>query len=56
MEKLDIKFGQQVSLSQRAPLGTLVQEEVTSLPCNYVALKNLFISSYRGATVIKFGK
>ena len=44
-EAANIKFGQQVNLIQRV---------VTSLPQNHMALANLFISHYRGATVIKF--
>ena len=44
-EAANIKFGQQVNLIQRV---------VTSLPQNHMALANLFISHYRGVTVIKF--
>ena len=51
-EARNIKFGQQ----ERVPLGTMPQEVVTSLPHNYMTLTNLFISSYRGVTVIKFNK
>ena len=40
-----IKFGPQVNLTQRVPLGTLPQ--VTSLPQSRVTFTNLFISSYR---------
>ena len=42
---------QQVNID-RVTLGTLPQEAVMSLAHNHVA--NLFISSYRGATVIEF--
>ena len=49
-------FGQQVHLIQMVPLGTLPQEVATSLPHNHVTLTNLFIPSYRGATVIRFGQ
>ena len=56
MEKLETKFGQQVNLIQRILLGTPPQEVVTSLLYNHVILTNLFISSYRGAIVIKFGQ
>ena len=54
MGKLKIKFGQQASLIQRAPLCTPPQEVVMPLTHNQMTLTNLFISSYRG-TVIKFG-
>ena len=51
------KLGQQLNLIQRVlPQGTPCQEIVTSLPHNHVTLTNLFTSSYRGATVIKFGQ
>ena len=53
-EVRNFKFGQQVSLIQGIPLGTLPQQVVTSLSQNYMTLTNLFISSYRGDTVIKF--
>ena len=53
-EARNIKFGEQVNLIQRAPMGTLPQEVVTSLPSNHMTLTNLYISSYREATVIKF--
>ena len=49
------KFGEQINLIQKVPLGKLPQEVVT-LPHNYVTLTNLFISSYREATIIKFGQ
>ena len=42
------------NLIQKVPLGTPPQEVVTLLPHNCVTLTNLFISSYRGATVIGF--
>ena len=51
-EARNIKFKHGVKLIQRVPLGTLTQEVVMSLPHN--DMTNLFISSYRGATVIKF--
>ena len=54
MEKLETKFGQQVNITERVPLGTLSQVVVMSLAHNHMA--NLFISSYRGATVSKFGQ
>ena len=41
MEKLET-FGQQIDIIQRVPLGTQLQKVVT----------DLFISTYRGATVI----
>ena len=46
-EARNIKFEQQVNLIQRAPLGTLPQEVLTSLPHNHMTLINFFISSYR---------
>ena len=52
-EKLEIKFGEQVNI-ERVSLGTSPQEVVMSVVYNEVT--NLFISSYRGATVIKFGQ
>ena len=55
-EARNIKFGHQVKLIQRVPLDTLSQEVVTLLPHNHMNLTNLFISSYRGAPVIKFGQ
>ena len=53
-EARNIKFGQQVNIIERAPLGTPPQAVVMTLAHNPVA--NLFISSYRGATAIKFGQ
>ena len=53
-EVRNIKFGQQVNLIQRVSLGTLPQEVVISQPHNHVTLTNLFVSIYRGDTVIKF--
>ena len=47
------KFRQQVNLIKRISLGPLLQE-VMSLPQNH--LTNVFISSYRWATVIKFSQ
>ena len=55
-EARNIKFGQQVNLIHRVPFGTLLQEVVTYLPHNQMTLTNIFISSYRGATFIKFGQ
>ena len=55
-EARNIKFGQQVNRIQSVPLGTLPQEVVVTLPHNHMTLTNLFISSYRGATAIKFGQ
>ena len=50
------QIGHHVNLIQRVQLGPLPHQVVTSLPHNHVILTNLFISSYRGATIIKFGK
>ena len=47
-EARNIKFGQQVNLTQRGLLATLPQEVVTSLHHNHITLKNLLISGYRG--------
>ena len=52
-EARNIEFGQQVNIIERVPLGTPPQVVQMSLAHNHVA--DLFISSYRGATVIKFG-
>ena len=54
MEKLETKFGQHVNIIERVPLGTPPQAVVMTLAHNHVT--NLFISSHRGATVIKFGQ
>ena len=54
MKKLQTKFGKQVNLIQWVPFGTPSQEVVTLLPHNQVTLTNLYISSYKGTTVIKF--
>ena len=54
MEKLETKFGQQVNIIEGVPLGTPPQAVVMKLAHNH--LTNIFISSYRGATVIKFGQ
>ena len=48
-EARKIKFGKLVNLIQRVRLGTLPQEVMMALSHNYVT--NLFISSYRGASV-----
>ena len=56
IKKLEaFKFGEQANLIQKVPLGKPHQEVVRS-PENYVTLANLFISSYKGPTVIKFGQ
>ena len=52
-EAKNIKFGQQVNIIERVPLSAPLQVVVMPLAHNQVT--NLFISSYRGATVIKFG-
>ena len=49
-EARNIKFGQQVNLIQRVQLGTPPQEVVMALAHYHVALTNLSISSYRGAS------
>ena len=54
-EARSIKFGKQVNLIQRIPLGTLPQEVVMSLPINHVTLTNLFIFSYRGILLANLG-
>ena len=48
-----MEFGQQVNNFERIPLGTPPQMLLMSLAQNHVT--NFFISSYRGAIVIKFG-
>ena len=53
-EVRNIKFGQQVNINEKVPLGTPPQAVVMTLAHNHMT--NLFISSYRGATVIKFGQ
>ena len=54
IKKLEtFKFGQQVNLTQKVPLGTPPQEVVTSLPHNYMTLANLFISSYNNNFLIE---
>ena len=53
-EARNTKFGQQVNIIERVPLGTPPPAVVVTLAHNHV--KNLFISSYREATVITFGK
>ena len=40
----------------KGSIGYSASGDVSSLPHNYVTLANLFISSYRGATVIKIGQ
>ena len=51
-EARNIKFRHQINSIERVPLGTPPQVVVMSLAHN--RLTNLFISSYRGAAVIKF--
>ena len=53
-EGRNIKFGEQINFIMRVRMGTPPQEEVTSSPPNHMTLRNLLISSYRGA-VIKRG-
>ena len=48
----NIKFGHQINIIEKIPLGTPSQPVVMSLPYNH--LTNLFISNYSGAAVIKF--
>ena len=55
-EARNIKFRLQVNFIQSVLLGALPREVVTQLPHNHLTLKNLFISSYRGAIVNKFGR
>ena len=50
----NIKSGQQVNIIERVPLVAPPQVVVMSLAHNHVT--DLLISSYRGATVIKFGQ
>ena len=50
-EARNIKFGHQINIIERVPLGTLPQAVVMSLAHNH--LTNLFILNYRGAAVIK---
>ena len=52
-EARNIKFRQQVNIIEGIPLGTPPLAVVTTLAHNHVT--NLFILSYRGITVIKFG-
>ena len=51
-EARNIKLGHLINIIERVPLGTPLQVAVMSLAHNH--LTNLFISSYRGAAVIKF--
>ena len=53
-EARNIKFGQQVNIIEKVPLGTPLLVVVMSLAHNHVT--NLFISSYKRVTVIKFGQ
>ena len=50
-----MKLGHQLNLIKRVQLVPLPQKVVTTLPDKCVTLTNLFISSNRGATAIKFG-
>ena len=50
----NIKFGQQVNIIEGVTLSTLPWQVVMLLAHNHVT--NLIVSSYRGATVIKFGQ
>ena len=52
-EARNIKFGQHVNVIKKVLLGTPSQEVVMLLAYNHMT--NLSISSYKGATVIKFG-
>ena len=52
-EARNMEFSEYVNIFERIPLGTPPQEVVLSLAHNHVTI--FFISSYRGATVIKFG-
>ena len=49
LEARNIKFGQHVNIIERVPLGTPPLAVVMSSAHNHMT--NLFISSYRGATV-----
>ena len=51
-EARNIKFGHQIHIIERVPVGTPPQVVAMSLAHNH--LTNLFISNYRGADVIKF--
>ena len=53
-EARNIKFEQRVNIIGSVPLGTPPQALVMTLARNHVT--NLFIVSYRGATVIKVGQ
>ena len=54
IKKLEaIIFGEQGNLIEKVSLGKPHQEVVRS-PQNYLTLANLFISSYKGPTVIKY--
>ena len=50
------RFEKPVHLLKRIPYRTPPQDLVKSLCDNHVTLTNLHISSYGGATVIKFGQ
>ena len=52
-EARNIKFGHQINIIKKVPLGAPPQAVAVSLAHNH--LTNLFILSYRGADVIKFG-
>ena len=49
----NIKFGQQVNIIERVPLGTPPQEVMMSLAHNH--LTNLFVSSWRGLLLSNLG-
>ena len=52
-ETRNIKFGQQVNLIQRVPLGTPLHDVLVSLPHNHVTL-TISLSLVTGAIVITF--
>ena len=54
LETSNFIFGQQINTIEMVLLGTLLQAVVMTLAHNH--LTNIFILSYRGAAVIKFGQ
>ena len=50
----NIEFGQLVNITERVPFGTPPLAVVMTLAPNHAT--NLFMSSYRGVTVVKFGQ
>ena len=44
VEARNIKYGQQIDLIQRGPLGTLLQEIATSLPHNHFTMTQIYLS------------